>query len=64
MKGSDLLRIIDEMQHLKNIDREIIFSGIESALQMAAEKNGSRSLRSSGSRSQSSHVTSTEDFWA
>ena len=38
MKGSDLLRIIDEMQHLKNIDREIIFSGIESALQMAAEK--------------------------
>ena len=38
MKGSDLIRIIDEMQHLKNIDREIIFSGIESALQLAAEK--------------------------
>ena len=31
MKGSDLVRIIDEMQHLKNIDREIIFAGIESA---------------------------------
>ena len=38
MKGSDLIRIIDEMQHLKNIDREIIFQGIESALQLAAEK--------------------------
>ncbi|MBM3994032.1 MAG: transcription termination factor NusA [Planctomycetes bacterium] len=38
MKGSDLLRIIDEMQHQKNIEREIIFSGIESALQLAAEK--------------------------
>jgi transcription termination/antitermination protein NusA len=38
MKGSDLVRIIDEMQHLKNIDREIIFGGIESALQLAAEK--------------------------
>jgi transcription termination/antitermination protein NusA len=38
MKGSDLVRIIDEMQHLKNIDREIIFAGIESAMQLAAEK--------------------------
>jgi N utilization substance protein A len=38
MKGSDLVRIIDEMQHLKNIDREIIFSGIESALQLAGQK--------------------------
>src|SRR4051794_5431224 len=38
MKGSDLVRIIDEMQHQKNIDREIIFSGIEAALQLAAEK--------------------------
>ncbi|HZZ80893.1 MAG TPA: transcription termination factor NusA, partial [Gemmataceae bacterium] len=26
------------MQHLKNIDREIIFAGIESAMQLAAEK--------------------------
>jgi transcription termination/antitermination protein NusA len=38
MKGSELVRIIDEMQHQKNIDREIIFSGIEAALQLAAEK--------------------------
>lgn len=38
MKGSDLVRIVDEMQHQKNIDREIIFAGIESALQLAAEK--------------------------
>lgn len=38
MKGSDLIRIVDEMQHQKNIDREIIFSGIEAALQLAAEK--------------------------
>jgi N utilization substance protein A len=38
MKGSDLVRIIDEMQHQKNIDREIIFAGIEAAMQLAAEK--------------------------
>jgi transcription termination/antitermination protein NusA len=38
MKASDLIRIVDEMQHQKNIDREIIFQGIESALQLAAEK--------------------------
>ena len=28
MKGSDLVRIVDEMQHQKNIDREIIFAGV------------------------------------
>ena len=38
MKGSDLLRIVDQMHHEKNIDREIIFSGIEAALQLAAQK--------------------------
>ncbi len=38
MKGSDVLRVVDQMQHEKNIDREIIFSGIEAALQLAAEK--------------------------
>lgn len=38
MKGSDLLRIIDQMHHEKNIDREIIFGGIEAALQLATEK--------------------------
>jgi transcription termination/antitermination protein NusA len=38
MKGSDLLRIVDQMHHEKNIDREIIFAGIEAALQLATEK--------------------------
>src|ERR1700680_888467 len=38
MKGTDLLRIVDQMQHEKNIDREIIFSGIEAALQLATQK--------------------------
>lgn len=45
MKGSDLLRIVDQMHHEKNIDREIIFSGIEAALQLAAMKKfGEESL--------------------
>jgi N utilization substance protein A len=38
MKGTDLLRIVDQMHHEKNIDREIIFSGIEAAMQLATEK--------------------------
>ena len=38
MKGSDLLRIVDQMHHEKNIDRDIIFEGIEAALQLASEK--------------------------
>jgi N utilization substance protein A len=38
MKGSDLLRIVDQMHHEKNIPREVIFEGIEAALQLAAEK--------------------------
>lgn len=38
MKGSDLLRLVDQMHHEKNIDREIIFSGIEAAVQLAALK--------------------------
>ncbi|MFO0864380.1 MAG: transcription termination factor NusA [Gemmataceae bacterium] len=38
MKGSDVLRIVDQMHHEKNIDREVIFSGIEAALQLASEK--------------------------
>jgi N utilization substance protein A len=38
MKGSDLKRIVDQMQHEKNIDPEIIYSGIESAIQLATEK--------------------------
>ena len=38
MKGSELLRIVDLMHNEKHIDREIIFSGIEAALQLAAVK--------------------------
>ncbi len=38
MKGSELLRIVELMHNEKNIDREIIFSGIEAALQLAAVK--------------------------
>lgn len=38
VKGSDLLRLVDVMHHDKNIDREIIFTGIEAAVQLAAEK--------------------------
>ncbi len=38
MKGSDLLRIVDQMHHEKNIPRDVIFEGIEAALQLAAEK--------------------------
>jgi N utilization substance protein A len=39
MKGSDLLRIVDQMHHEKNIKRDVIFEGIEAALQMAALKH-------------------------
>src|SRR5262249_38272253 len=38
MKGSDLLRIVDMMHHEKNIPKEVIFDGIEAALQLATEK--------------------------
>jgi len=38
MKGSDLLRIVDQMHHEKNIPREVIFEGIQAALQLATEK--------------------------
>ncbi len=38
MKGSDLLRIVDQMHHEKNIDQDIIFEGIEAALQLATQK--------------------------
>src|SRR6266404_5574970 len=39
MKGSDLLRIVDLMHHEKNIPKEVIFEGIEAALQLATEKH-------------------------
>jgi len=38
MKPAEVLRIVDLMQHEKDIDREIIFEGIQSALQLAVEK--------------------------
>ena len=38
MKGSEVLRLVDQMHHEKNVDREIIFSGIEAAVQLAAVK--------------------------
>ena len=39
MRSSDLLRLVDQMHHDKNINRDIIFDGIESALQLAALKH-------------------------
>src|SRR5262245_22098500 len=39
MNGSDLLRIVDQMHHEKNIPKEVIFEGIEAALQLATEKH-------------------------
>src|SRR5207249_4570352 len=38
MNGADLLRIVDHMHREKNIPKEVIFDGIESALQLAAER--------------------------
>jgi len=39
MKGSDLLDIIDKMQREKNIPKEVIFQGIEAAVQLATERH-------------------------
>jgi transcription termination/antitermination protein NusA len=39
MNGADLLRIVDLMHREKNIPKEIIFEGIEAAVQLAAEKH-------------------------
>jgi len=39
MNGADLLRIVDQMHREKNIPKEIIFEGIEAALQLATEKH-------------------------
>src|SRR5206468_11694287 len=38
MNGTDLLRIVDQMHREKNIPKEVIFEGIEAALQLAAER--------------------------
>jgi N utilization substance protein A len=39
MNGSDLLRIVDLMHREKNIPKDVIFDGIEAALQLATEKH-------------------------
>src|SRR2546423_6280274 len=38
MNGPDVLRIVDAMHREKNIPKEVIFEGIEAALQLAAER--------------------------
>jgi N utilization substance protein A len=39
MKGTDLLDIIDKMHREKNIPKEVIFEGIQAAVQMATERH-------------------------
>src|SRR5579871_4482642 len=39
MNGADLLRIVDLMHREKSISKEIIFEGIEAAVQLATEKH-------------------------
>jgi len=39
MNGDEVLRIVDMIHRDKNIDREIVFSAIEQALQLAARKH-------------------------
>jgi len=39
MNGADLLRIVDAMHRDKNIPKEVIFKGIEDALQLATQKH-------------------------
>src|SRR6266545_6296156 len=39
MNGAELLRIVDAMHREKNIPKDVIFEGIEAALQLAAEKH-------------------------
>jgi N utilization substance protein A len=39
MNGADLLRIVDLMHREKNIPKEVIFEGIEAAVQLATERH-------------------------
>src|SRR5919204_608298 len=39
MNGADVLRIVDMMHREKNIPKDVIFEGIEAALQLATEKH-------------------------
>src|SRR5437870_13846065 len=38
MQGSELLRIVDAIHREKNIDREVVFQGLEQALAAAGKK--------------------------
>src|SRR5437762_13806640 len=38
MNGADLLRIVDVMHREKNIPKDVIFGGIEAAVQLAMQK--------------------------
>src|SRR5438105_7887919 len=38
MNGSELLRLVDMMHRDRNIPKDVIFEGIEAALQLAAER--------------------------
>ena len=39
MKGSEILRIVDAIHRDKNVDKEIVFEGIEQAILSAARKH-------------------------
>ncbi len=39
MKISEVLRLVEQMQHDKNIKRDVIFDGIQAAVQLAAQKH-------------------------
>ena len=41
MKGADILRLVDSIHRGKNIDKEAIFNGLETALVLAAKKKRS-----------------------
>ena len=38
MNGNELLRLVDMMHRDRNIAKDVIFEGIEAALQLAAER--------------------------
>src|SRR6266567_7537206 len=38
MNSAEVLRLVDVMHHEKNIPRDVIFEGIQAALQLATEK--------------------------
>ena len=44
MNAQEVLRIVDAIHRDKNIDKEIVFAGIESALESAAKKHYGESV--------------------